>query len=304
MNTAEQLEQEADDLLRRHYAPEAAENTAGADTAPPPAAPATNTDQQGFESGEAQAPLGEAHDPTGDRWEERYKNAQALMTRATQEAAQLRAQINELLRRNDLLQGEVERLKAQGPSSHPAPPARGQDTAPEVIDDTDLQQAIAEDPALATPLVKHIRKLNQELTAVQRSMSSSAEQQAQRDHQARYQEHMARVYSAHPDVEQITRNADFHGWVQRQTPMVRQAVAQGTAEDAIWVLNQYKAAAGIPTNLDEARAAATPNTPRVRRQPLETRPKFTRAEIAAMSPAEFSRREAEIDAAMVAGLIV
>lgn len=89
--------------------------------------------------------------------------------------------------------------------------------------------------------------------------------------------HFFEIFSAHPDAYKIAASNEFLHWVQRQPPMVQEAVQSGAAADVIEVLNWYKAA---------------------RKQP-----KFTRAQIEAMTQQEFVRREKEIDEAMRRGEI-
>jgi hypothetical protein len=93
--------------------------------------------------------------------------------------------------------------------------------------------------------------------------------------------HFDTIAAAHPDMRRIADSDDFQGWVERQPPMVKEAVQSGTASDVIEVLNRYKLAVGM----------------------VRAKPRFTSKQIENMSVEEFQRREKEIDEAMKAGLV-
>lgn len=93
-----------------------------------------------------------------------------------------------------------------------------------------------------------------------------------------------KLLAKHPDAQQILESDDFQGWVLRQPPMVERALWDGAVEDLIEILDKYKAAVGYG-------------------KPIVTPPRFTRAQIAAMSNEEFVAREKDIDRAIKRGLI-
>lgn len=312
--TPEQLEKEADDAWETHFGPEA---TRAADTpesvpahqaAPPSAVEAAPEAADTPQSGQATWEPEPAHGAEETRWEERYRNAQALMTRATQEAARLRNELAEAQRQQAAMLAEIERQRAAGagPMAPPAGqatsmPGARQDTAPEDIDPK-LRKLIDEDPDLV-PLVEQNRSVRREIDQIRQRLYQSDLLQRERELNHARASHEAAVRAAHPDVDAIAKSPDFSGWVTRQPAEIQSLVNNGSTDGVVWLLSQYKAASGIDTNLEAARAAASPNTPRVRRPPTSQRPLFTRAQISAMSASEYARREQEIDDALAAGLI-
>lgn len=217
---------------------------------------------------------------------ERYRNAQALMTKATMEAANLRK--------------EVARLQAQLDTvTRYAPQSQNQEVGGS--DFKDLEKLREEYPDLATPLLTAFEKQQQMLQQLQRSNEAN-ERANEAARRSSFNFEVARV---HPDFETVARSEDFQGWLHRQATFIQAAVASTSATDAIEVLNMYKRSMGVKTDkLAASRQVAPPAVGRNSRQPNMDKPlEFTREMIARMSPAEFSKYEAEIDKALAAGSI-
>ncbi len=230
--------------------------------------------------------------------EERIRNAQARMHKASQEASEAKREISTLNDQIQTLKGEIEALQRQNST----PESR--ETATESGDP--LDELVGEYPDIAGPLVRQIRVLQQ-------SLQSDQEQRAKADADAI---HYQKILKAHPDAYEIRDSDDFLGWLERQPPLFRRAFDQGASEDVIHLLSSYKQAVGRveaepvhridtkPKRLEEGRKIADPPTPRSRR-PVQTlgRPRFTREQIANMSPSEFEKHEEEIDAAVREGRV-
>lgn len=214
---------------------------------------------------------------------ERYKNARARMTQATQEAAQLRR--------------ELEAMRMNSGAAQQPRQSRNDD-------DEDLSKWMQEYPDFAGPIVKKLNKQQAVLRQLeeQNSMLRSQNENIQRD------SFRQAVSAAHPDVSDIVSSDDFKGWLSRQPSGVSAMAHQGSAEDVNYVLAQYKNSMRQPgsSKLDEARRVATPSVRNASTgasnasAPLRS---FTRDQIAAMSEKEFDANEAAIDAAMAAGLV-
>lgn len=230
--------------------------------------------------------------------EERIRNAQARMHKAAREASETRKEISTLNDQIQILKGELEALERQN-ATH-----KSEVTGDERVDS--LDELVGEYPDIAGPLVRQIRVLQQSLQADQ-------EQRAKADADAI---HYQKILKAHPDAYEIRDSDDFLGWLERQPPLFRRAFDQGASEDVIHLLNSYKQAVGQiaeqpeahintkPKRLEEGRKIADPPTPRSRR-PVQTlgRPRFTREQIASMSPSEFEKHEEEIDLAVREGRV-
>lgn len=250
----------------------------------PPEAVATDTEQ-----------AGPAHDPDGDLTTaqalERYRNAQSRMTRATQEAAELRrtqqAQTNELVQ-----------LRAELAASRATPP-RQADTATAPGSSID---SVGEDYPDFKPVFSQIKEQERQLRELREDNAKSARQ-------AEHDAHNKAVTEVHPDAFSIAATDQFSGWVDRQPPVIQKAVRNGTAADVNWVLTQYKTVSGVTTaqskddKLAAAKLAASPNLPRVASSQAQGNRSFTRSQIEKMTAAQYAQNEVAIDAALVAGLI-
>ncbi|HEX7116275.1 MAG TPA: hypothetical protein VF193_14200 [Steroidobacter sp.] len=241
--------------------------------------------------------------------QERIKNAQARMHRATREAAELRRQNQALATKSQSLESEVARLKQELEAAKNAPPAT--DSPPSGDDlPADLEGLKEDYPSLyekfVQPLLtshqalrRRIEVLSGDVGDVKKTVTKRTEEEEKAAEDA----HIRAILDAHPDAFEIRNSDEFEGWLDRQPPMTRRAIDEGTAADVIEVLDRYKKAIGS-ARIDKARAAATPATPRARTQPRPDKPIFKRSEIAAMSDEEYLRRESEIEEAMKEGRII
>lgn len=313
--TPEQLDKEADEMMASLQPPE--------DTEPVAEEPEVPVTEPPSEPAEAEAEPEEATPVealTSEQYAERLANAeasadkrikdfQAKMTKATQVAADLRRQNDEL----------SARLKSNEPTPLPTP---------DPVDDSEITALQEEYPSLA-PVFKRITKLQQEnatllarFSEVQGAVTRTAEEVQTDKREQLEAAHFAAIDESHPDAREIAQSDDFQGWILRQPPMYQRAIAEGTAIDVIDVLTRYKNdvgihqvdeaettaapaedAAPVETKLDKARRLSTPTPHKVRTPPTNARPAFTRAQLDAMPQKEFEKREAEIDEAIAAGRV-
>jgi hypothetical protein len=221
---------------------------------------------------------------------ERYKNAQALMTKATMEAADLRREVAALRTQLD----NATRYAPQPQQQE----IRGSDFQ-------ELEKLKEEYPDFAGPLVGAFEKQQQVIRELQRSN----EVNEQASEAARRVNFNFEVSRAHPDFDQVAASEDFRGWLARQAPFVQDAASRPNPGDAIEVLNMYKKSAQGrgPDRVDRVAAAkqvAAPAVGRNSRQPTaEKPPQFTRESIARMTPAEFAKNEEAIEKALASGNI-
>jgi len=221
------------------------------------------------------------------RWEGRYKNLQSKMTKASQEAAELRKERGELTSRIKALE---DALKER--------PSDTQQTA------ATLEQLAEDYPDIMRPLLAHLSSLEKRLDAV--STSSEADRRA-----AAEKVHTARIAEVHPDFREVASTDDFAGWLERQSPMWQGVAQTGTPDEVIELLTRYKQDMGLAPRqgpngtpgADKARAVAEPQLPRGREAPKGGKRIWTRAEINALTVAEYAKLEAELDQALVEGRI-
>ena len=217
---------------------------------------------------------------------ERYKNAQALMTKATMEAADLRREVASL-------RAQLETVTRYSPQPQQQE-SRGSDFS-------ELEKLKEEYPDFAGPLVGAFEKQQQVIRQLQQS-SQVNEEAADAARRANFNFEVSR---SHPDFDSVAASEDFRGWLARQAPFVQDAASRPIASDAIEVLNMYKKSIGPkPDKVAAARQVAAPAVGRNSRQPSADKPQqFTREQIARMTPAEFAKNEEAIDRALSSGAI-
>lgn len=297
----EKLEQEADELLKQmleqNVEPEPEEEPVEEDT-PQAEDSEENPPEELSDTGEdseLEAPQEEDRgDPNPDDGdlakklrvaEERVKNAQARMTKATQEAAELRRNMAEL-------QATVQNLQSQLVEA-----ANNKDG----IDD-ELRTLAEEYPDIAAPLLKKLSRLEETVSEYRSRIDSEKSQNT-------LQAHFDTIRGAHPDMDDIVVSDDFTGWLERQSAVWQRVAQDGSADEVVELLNRYKETFDTPpqqqvSKVERARRVAEPSLPKARKpDPNSGKRIWTREEITRMPLEEFERRQAEIDQAYLDGRV-
>ena len=293
----EKLEQEADELLKQMME----QNAEPAQTDTPPApedeenTPAELADT--VEDGEEIVPQEEDRgDPDPDDGnddlqkqvrlaEERIKNAQSRMTKATQEAADMR-------RDNLALRQQIADLSAKL-----AEASDGSDNS-----DDELRTLSEEYPDIALPLLKKLSKLEDTVKQYRTQVDTEKSQNT-------LQEHFSTIEQSHPDMNDIVTSDDFAGWLERQSPVWQRVAQDGSAHEVVELLSKYKETFDTQpqqpvSKVDRARKVAEPTLPKARRpDPNSGKRIWTREEITRMPLDEFEKRSAEIDQAYMDGRV-
>lgn len=217
--------------------------------------------------------------------EERVKNAQARMTKATQEAAELRRNMAEM-------QATVQNLQSQL-----AVAANNKDG----IDD-ELRTLAEEYPDIAAPLLKKLSRLEETVSEYRSRIDSEKSQNT-------LQAHFDTIRKAHPDMDDVVVSDDFTGWLERQSAVWQRVAQDGSADEVVELLNRYKETFDTPpqqqvSKVERARRVAEPSLPKARKpDPNSGKRIWTREEITRMPLEEFERRQAEIDQAYLDGRV-
>ncbi len=288
VKTAEEMEKEADELFKGLQQPETKPEEQ--EVKDPEVEEEVKEPEEEQPAAAEEGESGEDEALTLQNAEERIKNAQSRMHEATQEAAELRRQTQDL-------ESQVSQLKTGAPEK-----PEGSQTEPPR--DYGSLETLREDyPELINPLIGHISKLEDRLGKLETNVETTAQTSKLRDEESSHRTHEDAILKEHPDAFDVAATDDFKGWTTRQPHVVQMAVRQGTSEDVIWALDQYKQAVGQANTLAEARELSTPRLPKTRKQPLKGQPKFTREQIGSMSPEEYEKHEKDIDHAMENGQI-
>lgn len=307
-----QLEQEADDIIR------SLSGTPPAEVKPDTEAPIEAADElpadepevsKPGETAPAAADTDDAEGLTLENMAERVRNAQARMHRATQEAAVDRRSLSDAQLDLQTLEADVERLQnaLEQAQSPPAKADSGQDAAT-------LESLIDEYPTIIGPIIARLKTMDEKVSAVEGSVTQQAQAETHNRDRAAQEAHFNALRAAHPDYISVANSEEFQGWLDRQPGAYRiflygdglaksRTSKGGTAAEIISVFNAYSRAIGKTKQAVEAIDASTPSLRRANTNPTKTRTTFTQAQIKAMSPAEYAKREAEIDLAMAEGRI-
>jgi len=229
---------------------------------------------------------------SSEQWEERYKNAQARMTKATQNEKELEKKISEL---TDKVKA-MESMRSE---------TRIEQQKEEV--GVDLSEIMKDYPELVKPLQSYVdtafAKVNKKLEQTTQELTKAQQEDMVR-------EHKAKLAKAHPDYVQVANSEDFTLWLERQSPVWQQIADSGNADDTIELLSRYKKALGIKSTpevskedlVEKAKQNAEPNLPKARKQNIGSSKKiWTAAEVAKLSDKQFLKYEKEIDQAQREG---
>lgn len=223
-----------------------------------------------------------------DKAEKAMKGAQARMTKATQEAAELRKLNSELMQAVGDLKGQLEERQK---------------------DNEQLAKIREEYPDIAGPLLDELSRTQAEVSSTKDALAAE-ERRRQEAVQAQAQaEHFDRIRAVHPDVDQLIETADWINWLEVQDSSTQQWIERGSSNDVNAVLHRFKADMGMkpPTPqeqaLEKARKVAEPKMPKTRKPNTGGKKTWTVEEIKRMPNKDFERYQGEILKAMEQGAI-
>ena len=223
-----------------------------------------------------------------DKAEKAMKGAQARMTKATQEAAELRKLNADLMQAVGDLKGQLEERQK---------------------DNESLAKIREEYPDIAGPLLDELSRTQAEVSSTKQALAAE-EQRRQDALTAQAQaEHFDRIRAVHPDVDQLIETADWINWLEVQDSRTHEWIERGSSNDVNAVLYRFKADMGMkpPTPqeqaLEKARAVAEPKMPKTRKPKTGGKKTWTIDEIKRMPNRDFEKYQAEIMKAMEQGAI-
>ncbi|WNO60440.1 hypothetical protein [Rheinheimera sp. MMS21-TC3] len=88
------------------------------------------------------------------------------------------------------------------------------------------------------------QEITQQLTPLQQRYELQQQQEQQQQQQAIIQQEYNRLAQAHPDYQQVVSNPAFNQWLSKQPPALQKIAQSDSADDAKFVLDQYKGASG------------------------------------------------------------
>ena len=224
-----------------------------------------------------------------EKAEKAMKGAQSRMTKATQEAADLRRQNEDMLKNLTELKGQL---------------------AEKERDTAKLAQIREEYPDIAGPLLDELSRTQAEVQSAKEALTAQ-ERYRNEELQARAaEEHFNRIRAVHPDVDELVATSDWMNWLETQDASTHQWVEQGSSNDVNAVLSRYKEDMGMrpPTpqerSLEKARAVAEPKLPKARSQNVTGEKRtWSVEEIMRMPNKDFQKHQRDILKAMEQGAI-
>ena len=230
---------------------------------------------------------------SAEQWEERYKNAQARMTKATQREKELESKIAEM--DNKIKAMEV--MKSD---------ARIEQQKEEV--NIDLGEIAKDYPEIVKPLQKYV---DARIAFVDQKVNQATEEVLKAQKEEADKKHYGAIAEAHADWKSLSSSEDFTLWLGRQSRMWQSAASEGDAQDVISLLTKYKTDLGLISKkaskedlVEKAKQNVEPSLSKARKQNVGSSKRiWTAAEIGKLSDKQFSKHEKEIDQAYADGRV-
>lgn len=231
---------------------------------------------------------------SAEQWEERYKNAQAKMTKETQRAKDMEAKIAEM---NNKITA-MEAMKSE---------AKIEQQKEEV--NVDLSQIMKDYPEIVKPLQTYV---DARIAAVDNKVSQASQEMLKAQQEEADRKHYSAIAEVHPDWKSTSSSEDFTLWLGRQSRMWQQAATDGDTEDVIALLSKYKKDLGLVSKktaskeelVEKAKQNVEPSLSKARKQNVSSSKRiWTASEIGKLSDKEYLKFEKEIDQAYEDGRV-
>ena len=232
-------------------------------------------------------------DLSAEQWEERYKNAQAKMTKSTQREKELEAALAEM--NNKITAMEVMKTDAQVERQKEAV-------------DVDLSEIVKDYPELVKPLQSYV---DARIATVEQRVSQATDEVLKAQREAEEEKHQDAIAKAHPDWKAVSGSEDFSLWLGRQSNMWQTAASEGDAKDVIELLSRYKEDLGLDSKkvskkdlVEKAKQNVEPSLSKARKQNVSgSKKQWTAREIGKLTDKEYAKLEKEIDLAYTEGRV-
>lgn len=232
-------------------------------------------------------------DLSADQWEERYKNAQAKMTKETQRAKELEAKIAEMdnkIKAMEVMKSDtkIERQKEEV--------------------NVDLSKIVEDYPELVKPLQSYV---DARIATVEQKVSQATNEVLKAQKEEADKKHFDAIGAEHPDWKAVSESEDFSLWLGRQSRMWQNAASEGDSKDVIELLSRYKKSLGIDSKtvskeelVEKAKKNVEPSLSKARKQNVSGSKKiWTAREIGRLSDKEYAKHEKDIDLAYTEGRV-
>ena len=230
---------------------------------------------------------------SAEQWEERYKNAQARMTKATQKEKELESKIADLSNKITA----IETMKSE-------PQVAKQ--LEEV--NVDLSGIMKDYPEIVEPLQKYV---DARIASVEGKVSQASEELLKTQKEQSDKKHFGAIAEKHPDYQSIAGSDDFNLWLDRQSNMWQKAASEGEAKDVISVLSKFKDEFGLSSKsvskeelVERGKQNVEPSLSKARKQNIGSSKRIWSAkEIGKMNDKQYAKHEKEIDQASADGRV-
>jgi hypothetical protein len=232
-------------------------------------------------------------DLSAEQWEERYKNAQAKMTKSTQREKELEAALAEM--NNKITAMEVMKTDAQVERQKEAV-------------DVDLSEIVKDYPELVKPLQSYV---DARIATVEQKVSQATDEVLKAQKEEADKKHFDAIAKAHPDWKAVSGSEDFSLWLGRQSNMWQTAASEGDAKDVVELLSRYKEDLGLDSKkvskkdlVEKAKQNVEPSLSKARKQNVSgSKKQWTAREIGKLTDKEYAKLEKEIDLAYTEGRV-
>lgn len=224
---------------------------------------------------------------SAEQWEERYKNAQARMTKATQREKELEAKISEMSNKITAIESmkSDKRIEQQKEEVH-----------------VDLAEIVKDYPEIVKPLQQYV---DARIASVDQRVNQATEEVLKSQRDEADKKHYGAIADVHPDWKSTSDSEDFTLWLGRQSRMWQSAASEGDAQDVVSLLSKYKKDLGLTPKgvskaemVERAKQNVEPTLSKARKQKIGSAKRIWSAqEIGRLSDKDFRKQEADIDQA-------
>lgn len=193
----------------------------------------------------------------------------------------------------DELKTEIGRLKEK-PSVDALPPASVEEV-----------KAWAEKNPKAAAIIRELASTGAREEVSSKEFTERLEKLEELKEENARREEEAKIAKVHPDLADLQNSDDFHDWAEAQVPTVKNMVYDGTSEEVIWAITQYKLARGIKTKEIEREAGKGVKRSSKTDVDVGQRGKtFSESQVSVMPLHEYERLQDDIEEAQRAGRFV
>jgi len=186
-----------------------------------------------------QATVDEEDVSNNDSNNEESADYKALYEKAQSEAKSWKGRVEKAYEERDAYKQSYEQASTAKPKEQKSE-----------VQDEDVIAFFEEYPEMEKPVAALARKIAAEqVKAIEDKYDTELASLKKATAMSATEQHFAKIAAAHPDYEQVGKSAEFNAWIEGQPSYIRGSieniVQQGSADEIIEVLSNYKSSTGL-----------------------------------------------------------